>query len=300
MKSTLLFLVSLISLQAFSTEGDGSNPGDWKMMPTAVAKEESGYYLKIRNLDLFEKTCSLKVKWEGHTLLFEKQMRFLATRSQDIKLNLLDQLLANAPSEANEMSSLLPNYESLDIDIACVKPKEGQSLNEYPTLSSSACFESSSDCQQICEASSSAADACVNDHLLVNFLRDSWKVTESSRGWTASGLFVHSEKAPLECQIVITAKIDGSSGETSFIVAPSKQTIFNTNKSKRITWNFSKAEAGIGHEIDLSHPRVVGLCSKSATVVTGGNTDDWYKSCDPLKRPECNWIVPIDSLETER
>ena len=262
----------LVSSRALAFEGDGRNPGNWKMLPAAIETDSEGSALRLRNLDLFPKLCSLLVKREGKVVLEADRLLFRADRSLSLALGKAENGVT---------------IQDLHIGMACVKVLASDDEPSLPAPKELACKPATSDCEQVCEAAPDQVNACRNDHLLVSFDRSSWTTTESSKEWTAEAHVSQQTAEPLTCQFLATAKIIGTTAEVSYLVNPSAVTLIEAGADQIIRWNFNKTEAGIGRELDLSRPRVVALCE----VGEQKKPANWYFSCDPLKRSECNWLT---------
>ncbi len=270
-KRALLFGLFAAS-RAFAYEGDGHNPGSWKMLPTSIEIQASGPALRLKNLDLFPKLCSLVVQRKGTLILEADRLLFRADRSMSLSL----------PAAEPELS-----IDDLKIGLACVKLLPNETEASVPTPKDLSCSPQNDDCEQSCKAALDQPNACLNDHLAVAFDRSSWTVTESEQEWTAEATFHQQTEGRLTCQFLATAKIVGSDSEVSFLINPSPITVLSADANQTVRWSFNKAEAGAGRTLDLSRPRVVGLCAPG----TQKKSENWYFSCDPLKRSECNWVT---------
>ncbi len=271
--SILAIGLALAATHAQAYEGQGKNPGDWKEMPASLEQKADDWQLRLRNLDVFAKFCSLKLRYQGEVLVDQSRLLIKADRSIELPLGL--------------PASTAAEWHNLETSMACVKLEDGETSDKVPDPGSLQCDLAKADCGHICAADAGHIDRCANDHLLIDFKRSTYEVEESPEAWTAVAQFVSVAKQDLICQLVITAAITGPAGDLSYIVAPSETVILQAGKAQNLHWNFSKTEAGEGRQVDLSRPRVAGLCSFDLTKKPA----DWYRSCQPLKRSECNWVV---------
>src|SRR4051812_28288309 len=77
--SVIVGLLSLsMSITAWAYEGKGRNPGDWKMMPASLESVQGQWHLRLRNLDLFQKYCTLRVTHKGDELIQDVSLLFKA------------------------------------------------------------------------------------------------------------------------------------------------------------------------------------------------------------------------------
>ncbi|WP_141735276.1 hypothetical protein [Oligoflexus tunisiensis] len=275
--SLILMLLSGPSLNAWAYEGKGFNPGDWKMMPASLEDRDGQWHLRLRNLDLFPKYCSLHVRHKGESLRPTASYLFKAERSLSLPLGIKVQ----EPLQ----------WTDLQTHMSCIQPHAGENPEALPDPGALSCQMEMEDCGHICEAESGNVDRCENKHLLLEFSRASYQVTETEKTLTGQVQVQSLATTPLTCQAVMTARvIGGATGDVSGIVAATESFVIEPGQSRKQLWTFDKSEAGVGRHFDISRPRIAALCAVGKLQKDAS----WYQSCQPLKRPECNWLLVKD------
>jgi hypothetical protein len=279
MKKKVLALMLLAgpACNALAYEGKGFNPGDWKMMPASLESRDGQWNLRLRNLDLFAKSCSLRVLHKGIPLLPITPYLFKADRSLSLPLTI--------------KSEVTLQLSDLQTQMACIKIRDDEKPDTLPNPADLSCQLEKEDCEHICKADEENPDRCENNHLLLEFSRTSYQVTETEKTLIGQIEVQSLASTPLTCQAVMTARvIGGAAGDVSGIIAATESFVIEPGESLEQKWSFDKSEAGAGRTFDISRPRIAALC-------TEGNQQkepSWYQSCQPLKRPECNWLLVKD------
>lgn len=273
----VLTLLLGTSINAWAYEGKGSNPGDWKMMPASLERNNGNWHLRLRNLDLFQKYCTLRVMMKGDKLIHDESLLFKADRSLSLPLGI----------DAQQSLSLA----DFQYNMACIKLADDENPDKLPDPGKMSCHLETQDCENICKADDANVDRCENRHLLLEFSRSSYKVEETETSLTAHAPFNSEASETLTCQALMTARIvGGAAGDVSAIVAATESFVIEPKQSLGQQWTFDKSEAGIGRRFDISRPRIAVLCAKGRLE----KDSNWFKTCHPLKRSECNWLVVKD------
>jgi hypothetical protein len=260
-------------MNAWAYEGKGSNPGDWKMMPASLETQNGKWQLRLRNLDLFPKYCSLRVTLKEDRLIQDEVLLFKADRSVTRPLGL----------DAERLLSL----DDLSMNLSCVKLADGEGLDQLPDPSKLSCEMAREDCENICKADSENIDRCENQHLVLEFSRSSYRFEENSKALTAHAPLKSKASEVLTCQALMTARVvGGAEGDVSAVIAATESFVVEPGQTLDQQWSFDKSEAGMGRHFDISRPRIAVLCAPGKLV----KDSNWFKSCHPLKRSECNWL----------
>jgi hypothetical protein len=273
----VLTLLLGTSINAWAYEGKGSNPGDWKMMPASLETQNGKWHLRLRNLDLFPKYCSLRVTLKEDKLIQDEALLFKADRSLTRPLDV----------DADRSLSL----DDLNSNLSCVKLADGETLEQLPDPGKLGCEMDREDCENICKADAENIDRCENQHLVLEFSRSSYKVEETTAALKAQARIKSNANETLTCQALMTARIvGGAEGDVSAVIAATESFVMEPAQKLEQQWTFDKSEAGVGRRFDISRPRIAVLCA-SGKVEKDSN---WFKSCHPLKRSECNWLLVKD------
>lgn len=270
-------LLALSSAYLHAKERREANPGDWHSSPYGFSSnyEDGKVHITIRNLDSFTKNCQLQIgnqRQGSLELILDQTLLFKPNRSLEIPVASIEQF----------------STDSLKINMGCLPSNEIEKPETNPPLDTNVCSITAPDCQQLCPAAISNPESCENNHVLIDFERKSFKVITNDDHISYFAEFKSAAEETLNCQFLTVAKgVSHGTGDRVYLQLSSEPRVISPGERYLIEWKFSRDELGAIDEIDSSRPRIVGTCTRNLNK----QSPDFYSSCDPLKRPECNWVL---------
>lgn len=266
-----LCLLSSAFPRAYSQAAPEANPGHWRSSPYLISAPNAAgeRVVRIRNLDVFAKLCRLQIARASEpsgSLVFDETLLFKADRALEITLS-------------------LPEAEALQLNMGCLPGETSEGTETRPDAK--ACRADAPSCEQLCPADSANPDACQNDHLAIAFERSSFKVSEKDDRFRFEAELKNTSDQDLSCQFLTAAKgVTSATGDVVYVQLESKVQTVASGAEMKVAWTFAREELGTSDQVDSSRPRVVGLCTKGDKKLP----DNFFASCHPLKRAECNWV----------
>jgi|GEM_PF-4252511 len=277
-KKILALGVILAGASGIAQGAAGRNPGHWRSSPYEIKVEKLAegpvVVVRLRNLDRFAKLCSLSLR--GPNLV-------------PAKAPLASRFVLQVNSEREERFTL----PSLTFDaLAQVSPEmactEIPSGTDPATVASpeAGCDPRATDCDLLCAAQDSTLSSCRNDHLILSYQRDSLRRSTNGTRHDVEVEIANTSGDALECEFVLPVLSYDPLNPTprAFILVKEKRAVV-PGKTQKVAFSIDDASAGSGMVLHFENLKVVTTCAPSPVRT------DLVGKCDPVARPECNWLV---------